>query len=144
MMSDCIEGALIRINEHTQERVLLWRPISEYIDYFSEDNLLTERITMFRVNEFIELYEDKSFFVKKGDSVLALLNYQETSAIDGKVTNEYELLGIFCGSYNVIKIPPYIDGGLEELQASILEYWHNKEAHYSLDASDMLEFLDQF
>lgn len=141
MISDRIEDKLKKLIERTKNGLLPWKPISDYINFLDYNEALTERVLMLRVNEFVDFYEEKSFFVKLNDSILVLLTYRATSAYDGTITDECELIGAICGNSKIIKIPPYIDGGMETLLNSILEYQQFKsDSNYT----ETIELLDAF
>lgn len=141
MISDQIESRLKELIDKTKKNLLHWKPISDYIDFLDYNEDLTERVVMLRVNEYVDFYEEKSFFVKANDSILALLTYRETSAYDGTVTDECELIGAICGNSKIIKIPPYIDGGMETLLNSILEYRQFKSDSNYVEAIELLDIF---
>lgn len=143
MISDHIEDKLKKLIEKTKKNSLYWKPISDYIDFLDYNEALTERVVMLRVNEFIDFYEEKSFFVKINDSILALLTYRATSAYDGTVTDECELIGAICGNSKIIKIPPYIDGGMETLLNSILKYQQFKSDSNYVEPIELLDIFLQ-
>lgn len=141
MISDRIEGKLKNLIEKTKKNLLHWNPISDYINFLDYNESLTERVVMLRANEYIDFYEEKSFFVKINDSILALLTYRTTSAYDGTVTDECELIGAICGNSKIIKIPPYLDEGMETLLDSILKYQQFKNDSNYIETIELLDIF---
>ena len=144
MIADRIESLLNNINEKTKSLKMEWRPISEYVDYCNDNEYMSEKIMMLKVNEFIDFYDDKSFFVRQDSSYLFVLTYQETSAIDGTVTDRCELYASFYPNSEVIPVPGYIDGGIKTIRDSIMEYWETENCNYVADVSGIIGVLKKF
>ena len=144
MISDRIEHQLMLIVENTNNRKLKWRPISEFMNVANVDEELYQKVQMLEVNEYIDFHKDQSFYVIKDEMVLALLTYDETSAIDGTFSHECELVGeVNRGGY-LMNIPPYIDGGIETIKDAIINYWKEKSDGFGSSLPEIIEVLQTF
>ena len=144
MISDRIEHQLMLIVENTNNRKLKWRPISEFMNVANVDEELYQKVQMLEVNEYIDFHKDQSFYVIKDEMVLALLTYDETSAIDGTFSHECELVGeVNRGGY-LMNIPPYIDGGIETIKDAIINYWKEKSDDFGSSLPEIIELLQTF
>lgn len=144
MISDQIDDKLQGICGATQRHELKWRPIDEYLKYYDDNLDLSERLLMLKKNEFTVLHSESSFFVRKNNSYLIVLSYCEENPMDGTTNEICELLATIYPSSPLIKIPPYMDGGIERIRDVIQTYWDLKEGNYSLEVSDMFDLLDNF
>ncbi len=146
MISDRIESYLNRINTKTKNHKLMWRPILEYLNYYNDNTNLTTNISLIKDAVYSELHEDKSFFIRNDDTYLVLIDYEHASGRDDSEpkVSVCELWGIFHKNADVYKIPPYIEGGIKELQKSIIEYWEFKKGDYAFASSELFEFLEKF
>ncbi len=144
MISDRIEYMLNNINEKTKSFQLQWRPINEYVDYCHDNEYMSEKIMMMEVNEFVDFYNDKSFFIRKDNSYLFLLSYQETSAIDGSVSEHCELFASFYPNSEVIPVPGYINGGIKTIRDSVIKYWESENCNYVAEVSGIIGILKKF
>ena len=144
MISDRIEHQLMLIVENTNNRKLKWRPISEFMNVANVDEELYQKVQMLEVNEYIDFHKDQSFYVIKDEMVLALLTYDETSAIDGTFSHECEFVGeVNRGGY-LMNIPPYIDGGIETIKDAIINYWKEKSDGFGSSLPEIIELLQTF
>lgn len=144
MISDRIEHQLMLIVENTNNRKLKWRPISEFMNVANVDEELYQKVQMLEVNEYIDFHKDQSFYVIKDEMVLALLTYDETSAIDGTFSHECEFVGeVNRGGY-LMNIPPYIDGGIETIKEAVMNYWKSKLEDLEGPIPEMIELLENF
>lgn len=145
MISDRIEQMLGQILLNTKEGLIDWQPIKEYwfIDSEMQNEEFFERIQMLRANEFVDFYEERSYYALKGEQLIAVLHYSQGSSHDDTNSEELEFVGaVNAGSY-LMNIPCYLDGGVEAIQHCIEEYWNNK---LNLDDGipDILELLETF
>lgn len=141
MVTDRIESMLNKILERTKKNEIKWYPI-EYYNHISQQNeQFVEKITMLRVNEFIEFDEDRSFFAIKNDSLMSVLSFTETSSIDGSVSEVCEFVGAVSPWSYLMNLPPYVDGGAEGIRDCVMKYWQEK-----IDADDfgMREIFETF
>lgn len=123
MVTDRIESMLNQIMERTRKKEIKWRSI-DYCKFLpNQYDEFNEKVTMLRVNEFIDFHEDKSFFAIKNESLMSILSYTETSAIDGTVSEVCEFVGSVNPWSYLMNLPPYIDGGAEGIRDCIMEYW---------------------
>ena len=144
MISDRIEHQLMLIVENTNNRKLKWRPISEFMNVANVDEELYQKVQMLEVNEYIDFHKDQSFYVIKDEMVLALLTYDETSAIDGTFSHECELVGeVNRGGY-LMNIPPYIEGGIEIIKDAIINYWKEKSDGFGSSLPEIIELIQTF
>jgi len=144
MISDRIESYLNKINENTKHGKLKWRPITEYLNYYDDNDDLTTSILLIKDAMYSKLHENTSFFLKDGDAYLVLIDKEFDSMIDGSRKRTRELWGVFHKNASVYHIPAYLKDGIETLQRSIIEYWEFKKGDYSVEASDLFDFLDKF
>ena len=144
MMSSRIESCLNKIKENTQNFKIKWKPISDYIKYYDDNNQISEKISMMYVNEYIDIQEDESFFAKKDDSYIFVLSYTEVSSISGECSTECELIVIPHKNADIFKIPPYIDGGIEVIRESIKQYLNIREDIQPVEFFDVLNVLEEF
>lgn len=143
MISDKIESYILRIIQSTKDGKLNWRPIEDYISVYDDNESLSSYISIAKSFEFSELNLNKSFFVKKGESYLALLQIKRESGYDGSISEAIELIGVKNKKDDVFQIPAYIDGGFRVLQNEIIKYW-NSNNDYALEMSELFDFLDKF
>lgn len=149
MVSERYEEYLKKLLKKTEQKKIKWRPISDFmqidlgLDAYPGHLYANIQDYIRNVNNnCLEMYLDKSFFVKKDGYVLAMLNYKDVDR-HGSV---HDVLELVSGIYNttVKQIPEYIDGGFSLIQNAILQYWQSKEGDYNLDISDSFETLSVF
>lgn len=145
MYADAIESYIRSIIESTQNNKLEWRPAEEFEENFSSIyESLWDRVCTIYHFEFSALQKEKSFFVKRNDSILMLLDYNSESGKDGSITHNLQLFGSLLPNSPVVEVPPYYDNGFIDLQNAILKYWQHKEGVYCLEVSDTFDLLSHF
>lgn len=144
MISDLIASNLERINNMTKNDKLKWRPLEEYSRYYADNKDLTEYITMLKLDESIRINNTESFFVKKEEAYLVLLTYDKTIE-KNKTETITEILGIFHKNSEIHKVPAYfVSIDIQQFKQNIVDYWERKKGHYSIEVSDLLDFMDNF
>lgn len=144
MISDRIEAMLMEIERKTCDYKIEWRPIDEYMKYCNDNQYISEKIMMLEANEFIDFYKEKSFFVRKDGSYMFLIAYQETSAIDGTVSEQCEMYASFYPNSDPVVIPGYIDGGIKTIQKSVINYWDFINCNSVSEVHEVIGVLNRF
>lgn len=132
MESGRIENYLECLLSQTKANKIFWRPINEFFKYFCDNSPFYNYINIWCLRNDMEqgdMEQDRSFFVKKDNNFLAIIDVKYKNGNNEK--HIVELVGSFMSTDSIIQIPPYLDGGIEELHEAILNYWDEKHCTYS-------------
>ena len=135
----------MRIMNATKQRQIKWRYIDDYMKYYKDNIELNDYIDI--LSRTKNLNNNCSFFAKKEDTYLVILSYEEKKikgleSADNK--ENCELIGIPHKNAELIRIPAYIDGGIEELRNQVIYYINTINEGYGYDINDMFDLLDTF
>ena len=144
MIADRIENMLNTINQKTISFQLQWRPINEYIEYCHDNSDMSEKIMMMEANEYVDFHKDQSFFVRKDSAYLFLLSYNLVSAKDGTESECCELYASLYPNSEVVIIPSYIDGGIQTIRDSVIDYWETENCNCVAEVSAIIGVLGRF
>ncbi len=139
MIYERVGAKLDKLVEKTNKFNVRWRPLEEYIKYYSDNKDLNEYISLMLSNKDRKLDLEKSYIATKGFSYFVVLSYC------GEADPEIELIGVIHKNANIIKIPQYfIKYTINDLMKSIENYTEYKKGDYSWETTDLFEFLETF
>lgn len=147
MWSDNIARQMTMIVNATKQNQIQWKPLGIYLKCDGSNQSLNQYLKS--IIEYKKLNENKSFYCRRDEKYLVLIDYIDTLSKvlrKNKEENKIEIFGIAYKGAEIIQIPAYFeqDYTIKDFQKSIQQYWDTKVEGYSLEFSDMMDTLETF